>query len=202
MTEEMKHRLNFSMIEFVNRYSDHKGRFSTKDVGNAYRNANPDLIRASGVTPDQLSRMVEYVLVIGYPEDPFLCSEFPFNIEPTNAPSDLTQADLRRIDAAFELRIKEIGRSGETIRRLRDLLQPHDAKHDKPARELIKLLEADYHRAKSSGERQSWIDEIDSLIGPVRRMRPGLRIGDALFATMPKRLAVPPQPMKKGNAHA
>jgi hypothetical protein len=191
MTEENKHRLNFSVMEFVNRYCDqHKERFSTDDIADAYRKANPDLIRASGITAGQLSRMVEYVLWIGYPEDPFLCAEFDLDIDPADAPDDLTPTDFERIDAALALRGKEMQASGERIRRLTHLLRPYAAENRRTA-EMMKLLEADYRRAKAGGERPSWTDEIDSLVAPMRRLKPELGIADALRSLMPKRLAVP-----------
>ncbi|HKD45175.1 MAG TPA: hypothetical protein VKD24_05915 [Candidatus Angelobacter sp.] len=191
MTEGNKHRLNFSVMEFVNRYCDqHKERFSTHDVADAYRKANPDLIRTSGVTVAQLSRMVEYVLWIGYPEDPFLCSEFDLDIDPADAPDDLAPADFDRIDAALALRGKEMQASGEVIRRITHLLRPYAGKQRRMG-EMRKLLEADYRRAKAGGERESWTEEIDSLVAPVRRLQPELGIADALLAVMPKRLAVP-----------
>jgi hypothetical protein len=57
MTDDLKRRLNSSVIGFVNAESERrKGSITTQEITDAYLLAHQDLIRASGVTPEQLWR--------------------------------------------------------------------------------------------------------------------------------------------------
>jgi hypothetical protein len=88
MTDDLKRKLNSSVVEFVNQELDRRAgelHLTSAQIANAYVRMHSNLIRKTGVTPDQLFRMIEYTMLIGYPQDPFLCCEFTDEIEESAA---------------------------------------------------------------------------------------------------------------------
>jgi hypothetical protein len=215
MTYKLKRKINSSVVEFVNRELHQCAAVGDQNlpvaaIVEAYVQKHAGLIRESGITSDQLCRMIEYTIEIGYPQDAFLCSEFGPVIEESAArlmeaefdsavlaPNDpilkLRPADFERMAEAIELRIEERGAVRDRLQRINELLRPF-RRGDTPepnTEDCIRMLAAKYDDAVANhAPREQWMQDFQLLVMPVRLIEPELSTFEAFLRVCPKCLAV------------
>jgi hypothetical protein len=221
MTDDMKRKLNSGVVEFVNRESDRRRRVlyvTAEEIANTYVRSHLQLIRETSVTPDQLLRMVYYTLLIGYPQDAFLCcefsdaivesaarlaaAEFDPNVLAAGDPAlDLCESDFLRMEEATQLCLEETTGLHDRQKRINELLRPFfvgiTPKQNTAA--CARRLAEKYDDAIARHlPREHWMEEFEWLIVPVRLLEPGLSSFEAFMRALPKRIAVPIQGKTNG----
>jgi len=205
MNEDQKRRLNASVIEFVSRECARRSpSVTTAELAGDYIAAHHDLIGESGVTPEQVKRMVQHTMGVGYPRDPFAVSEFDarqyrvermenagFRVEDLEEGDPLRclrASEIERVIAGLELESEEMSAVGDRMARLTDLIlllirgvMPRpDGEH------AMRMLATRYEDAVANHlPREEWMDEVEFLIAPARMVQPELDTLDALRAVTP-----------------
>jgi hypothetical protein len=182
MTEDFKPQLNLAVVDLVYRVESDTCDYDRAQMLEEFERSNHELVIQSGVERSQLARMISYVTLIGWPEDPFAVAEYDFN-ELSGKPADRWPAKALRAlalqktetDAARSLDMSFGWLIWEAIHRN----QPGVAARRQIVCEMLaEAIEQD--RPTSD----AYTKELEDMVAPVRRYHPEFSLVKALEATI------------------
>jgi hypothetical protein len=182
MTEDWKRQLNSAVVNFVHQCQPGARGYDAAQILEDLERINRQLIDQSGVEHSQLVRMVDYVVLVGWPEDPFAVAEYDLaalNREPRGHwPADALRA--------LALRKEETETYWNDDLRFASLIahafQRDPLRSTAKRRIIAEILKESYDHPVPAGD--TYKETIDQMVARVRRYRPECSLVEALEAAI------------------
>jgi hypothetical protein len=164
MDEQLKAELNFALIAFTQAAlpRERVADFSPASIAEAFLEAHPGLIARTGARPEQIRRMVHYVLAVPCASDPWSVAEYDLNQLTADEIVQLSPRARQHVESILALVEREATPARAERERIIAMLDAvfEDA-WPETAEECLAALQRRYWENRGHGVREAWMGVLE-----------------------------------------